>query len=99
MIIDFSLILKKHLPMFLSGLPLYFGDFPLSFMVGECICHHPCLYADVAKPWLKYPARVYISIMRGVPMLVVLSFFLLWSALRWCSAARPSLCLYWFLLC
>ncbi len=24
------------------------------------------------KPWLKYPARIYISIMRGVPMLVVL---------------------------
>lgn len=42
----------------------------------KLFCYSSCLYADVKKPWLKYPACIYIiSLMRGVPMLVVLFIF------------------------
>ena len=71
MIIDFSLILKS-IPYVLSGLPYTLGISLLSFMVGNVFAIILAFMRMSQKPWLKYPARVYISIMRGVPMLVVL---------------------------
>ena len=41
------------------------------------------------KPWLKYPARIYISFMRGVPMLVVL--FILYFGLPYVGIQIPAL--------
>lgn len=70
MIIDFSLILKS-IPYVLSGLPYTLGISLLSFMVGNVFAIILAFMRMSQKPWLKYPARVYISIMRGVPMLVV----------------------------
>ena len=87
MIIDFSLILKS-IPYVLSGLPYTLGISLLSFMVGNVFAIILAFMRMSQKPWLKYPARVGRAL-----------HSLFWFALRWCSAARPSLCLYWFLLC
>ena len=78
MIIDFSLILKS-IPYVLSGLPYTLGISLLSFMVGNVFAIILAFMRMSQKPWLKYPARIYISIMRGVPMLVVLSASLIVS--------------------
>ncbi len=61
--------------------PYTLGISLLSFMVRECICHHPCLYADVAKPlvevscpclyfhhaWGPYVGRALHSFYFGLP--------------------------------
>ena len=88
MIIDFSLILKS-IPYVLSGLPYTFGISLLSFMVGNVFAIILAFMRMSQKPWLKYPARVYISIMRGVPMLVVL--FILYFGLPYVGVQLPAL--------
>ena len=88
MIIDFSLILKS-IPYVLSGLPYTLGISLLSFMVGNVFAIILAFMRMSQKPWLKYPARVYISIMRGVPMLVVL--FILYFGLPYVGVQLPAL--------
>ena len=88
MIIDFSLILKS-IPYVLSGLPYTLGISLLSFMVGNILAIILAFMRMSQKPWLKYPARVYISIMRGVPMLVVL--FILYFGLPYVGVQLPAL--------
>ena len=90
MIIDFSLILKS-IPYVLSGLPYTLGISLLSFMVGNVFAIILAFMRMSQKPWLKYPARVYISIMRGIPMLVVL--FILYFGLPYVGV---QLCLPFF---
>ena len=87
MIIDFSLILKS-IPYVLSGLPYTLGISLLSFMVGNVFAIILAFMRMSQKPWLKYPARVYISIMRGVPMLVVL--FILYFGLPYVGVQLPA---------
>ena len=88
MIIDFSLILKS-IPYVLSGLPYTLGISLLSFMVGSVFAIILAFMRMSQKPWLKYPARIYISIMRGVPMLVVL--FILYFGLPYVGVQLPAL--------
>jgi len=88
MIIDFSLILKS-IPYVLSGLPYTLGISLLSFMVGNVFAIILAFMRMSQKPWLKYPARIYISIMRGVPMLVVL--FILYFGLPYVGVQLPAL--------
>ena len=88
MIIDFSLILKS-IPYVLSGLPYTLGISLLSFMVGNVFAIILAFMRMSQKPWLKYPARIYISIMRGVPMLVVL--FILYFGLPYVGIQIPAL--------
>ncbi|MDU7943611.1 MAG: ABC transporter permease subunit, partial [Streptococcus salivarius] len=88
MIIDFSLILKS-IPYVLSGLPYTLGISLLSFMVGNVFAIILAFMRMSQKPWLKYPARIYISIMRGVPMLVVL--FILSFGLTYVGVQLPAL--------
>ena len=98
MIIDFSLILKS-IPYVLSGLPYTLGISLLSFMVGNVFAIILAFMRMSQKPWLKYPARIYISIMHWGSYVGRALHSLLWFALCWCSATCPSLCLYWLLLC
>ena len=88
MIIDFSLILKSF-PYVLSGLPYTLGISLLSFMVGNVFAIILAFMRMSQKPWLKYPARIYISFMRGVPMLVVL--FILYFGLPYVGIQIPAL--------
>ena len=84
MIIDFSLILKS-IPYVLSGLPYTLGISLLSFMVGNVFA----IILAFMRMSQKYPARIYISFMRGVPMLVVL--FILYFGLPYVGVQLPAL--------
>ena len=88
MIIDISLILKS-IPYVLSGLPYTLGIALLSFTIGNLFGIVLAFMRMSDKAWLKYPARVYISIMRGVPMLVVL--FILYFGLPYFGIQLPAL--------
>ena len=85
MIIDFSLILKS-IPYVLS-VCLIRWDFPLSFMVGNVFAII-CLYADVAKALVEVSCPCLYFHHAWSPYVGRALHSLLWSALRWCSAAR-----------
>ena len=88
MIIDFQLIFKS-IPYVLSGLPYTLGISILSFIVGNLFAILLAFMRMSQKSWLRYPARIYISIMRGVPMLVVL--FILYFGLPYVGVQLPAL--------
>ena len=88
MIIDFHLIFKS-IPYVLSGLPYTLGISILSFIVGNLFAILLAFMRMSQKSWLRYPARIYISIMRGVPMLVVL--FILYFGLPYVGVQLPAL--------
>ncbi|MFR2192435.1 MAG: ABC transporter permease subunit [Streptococcus sp.] len=56
-------------------------------------------FMRMSQSLVQYPACIYISIMRGVPMLVVL--FILYFGLPYVGVQLPALlcAFYWFLLC
>ena len=68
----------------------------LSFIIGNFFAILLAFMRMSQKPWLKYPARIYISFMRGIPMLVVL--FILYFGLPYVGIqiTRPSICHNWF---
>ncbi len=76
--IDFSLIFKS-IPYVLTGLPYTLGISGLSFSSGAILGVLLALARMSPRPLFSTIARVYISIMRGVPMLVV--FFALYFGL------------------
>ena len=61
----------------------------LSFIIGNFFAILLAVMRMSQKPWLKYPARIYISFMRGVPMLVVL--FILYFGLPYVGIQIPAL--------
>ena len=61
----------------------------LSFIIGNFFAILLAVMRMSQKPWLKYPARIYISFMRGVPMLVVL--FILYFGLPYVGVQLPAL--------
>ena len=61
----------------------------LSFIIGNFFAILLAVMRMSQKPWLKYPARIYISFMRGVPMLVVL--FILYFGLPYVGIQIPTL--------
>ena len=61
----------------------------LSFIIGNFFAILLAFMRMSQKPWLKYPARIYISFMRGVPMLVVL--FILYFGLPYVGIQIPAL--------
>ena len=86
--IDVFLILKS-IPFVLAGLPYTLGISLVSFLVGNIMGVFLARMRVSKKAWLYYPARVYISIMRGVPLLVVL--FILYFGLPYLSVQLPAL--------
>lgn len=89
MIIDFSLILKS-IPYVLSGLPyIYLRNLSFELYHWKLFAILLAVMRMSQKPWLKYPARIYISFMRGVPMLVVL--FILYFGLPYVGIQIPAL--------
>ena len=97
MIIDFSLILKS-IPYVLSGLPYTLGISLLSFMVGNVFAIILAFMRMSQKPWLKYPDPCLYFHHAWRPYVGRALHSLLWSALRWCSAAR-LLCAFIGFLC
>ena len=61
----------------------------LSFIIGNFFAILLAVMRMSQKPWLKYPARIYISFMRGVPMLVVL--FIIYFGLPYVGIQIPAL--------
>ena len=61
----------------------------MSFIIGNFFAILLAFMRMSQKPWLKYPARIYISFMRGVPMLVVL--FILYFGLPYVGIQIPAL--------
>ena len=61
----------------------------MSFIIGNFFAILLAVMRMSQKPWLKYPARIYISFMRGVPMLVVL--FILYFGLPYVGIQIPTL--------
>ena len=61
----------------------------LSFIIGNFFAILLAFMRMSQKPWLKYPARIYISFMRGVPMLVVL--FIIYFGLPYVGIQIPAL--------
>ena len=61
----------------------------LSFIIGNFFAILLAVMRMSQKPWLKYPARIYISFMRGVSMLVVL--FILYFGLPYVGIQIPAL--------
>lgn len=88
MIIDFPLIFKS-LPFVFLGLPYTLGITFLSFVLGTLLGILLAFMRMSTKVWLKLPARVYNSIFRGVPMLVVL--FILYFGLPYFGIQLPAL--------
>ncbi len=86
--IDVSLILKS-IPFVLAGLPYTLGISLVSFLLGNILGVCLAKMRLSKKAWLYYPARIYISIMRGVPLLVVL--FILYFGLPYLSVQLPAL--------
>ena len=61
----------------------------LSFIIGNFFAILLAVMRMSQKPWLKYPARIYISFMRGVPMLDVL--FIIYFGLPYVGIQIPAL--------
>ncbi|CAD0176744.1 protein of unknown function [Streptococcus thermophilus] len=59
----------------------------MSFIIGNFFAILLAFMRMSQKPWLKYPARIYISFMRGVPMLVVL--FIIYFGLPYVGIRYP----------
>ena len=86
--IDFSLIIRS-IPYVILGLPYTLGISLLSFFLGNVMGILLALMRLSDGGWLRYPARIYISVMRGVPLLVVL--FILYFGLPYIGVQLSAL--------
>ncbi|HES0361297.1 TPA: amino acid ABC transporter permease [Streptococcus pyogenes] len=82
-------LMKDSLGFVLSGLPYTLGISLLSFFTGLFLGLGLALLGRSHQPLLHYLVRVYISIMRGVPMIVVL--FVLYFGLPYYGLELPAL--------
>ncbi|WP_019804973.1 amino acid ABC transporter permease [Streptococcus mutans] len=88
MFINFHLIIKS-LSFVLTGIPYTLGISVLSFLTGCLLGIFISFLRMSQNSWLRSLARIYISIMRGVPMLVVL--FVLYFGLPCFEVQLPAL--------
>lgn len=82
-------LMKDSLGFVLSGLPYTLGISLLSFLTGLVFGLLLALLGGSRQPLLHYLVRAYISIMRGVPMIVVL--FVLYFGLPYYGLELPAL--------
>ncbi|HER1414949.1 TPA: amino acid ABC transporter permease [Streptococcus pyogenes] len=82
-------LMKDSLGFVLSGLPYTLGISLLSFLTGLVFGLLLALLGRSHQPLLNYLVRAYISIMRGVPMIVVL--FVLYFGLPYYGLELPAL--------
>ncbi|MDV5994530.1 amino acid ABC transporter permease [Streptococcus canis] len=82
-------LMKDSLGFVLSGLPYTLGISLLSFLTGLFFGLLLALLGRLRQPLIHYLVKVYISIMRGVPMIVVL--FVLYFGLPYYGLEWPSL--------
>ncbi|HEP1477691.1 amino acid ABC transporter permease [Streptococcus pyogenes] len=82
-------LMKDSLGFVLSGLPYTLGISLLSFLTGLFLGLGLALLERSRQPLFHYLVRVYISIMRGVPMIVVL--FVLYFGLPYYGLELPAL--------
>lgn len=82
-------LMKDSLGFVLSGLPYTLGISLLSFLTGLVFGLLLALLGRSHQPLLHYLVRAYISIMRGVPMIVVL--FVLYFGLPYYGLELPAL--------
>ncbi|HHJ7452676.1 TPA: amino acid ABC transporter permease [Streptococcus pyogenes] len=82
-------LMKDSLGFVLSGLPYTLGISLLSFFTGLFLGLGLALLGRSRQPLIHYLVRVYISIMRGVPMIVVL--FVLYFGLPYYGLELPAL--------
>lgn len=82
-------LMKDSLGFVLSGLPYTLGISLLSFLTGLVFGLLLALLGRSGQPLLHYLVRAYISIMRGVPMIVVL--FVLYFGLPYYGLELPAL--------
>ncbi|MGT2887247.1 amino acid ABC transporter permease [Streptococcus didelphis] len=88
MFINFQLI-KDSIWFVLSGLPYTIGISGLSFITGISFGILLAIFGRSQNAILKRLVKVYVSIMRGVPMIVVL--FMLYFGLPYFSVQLPAL--------
>lgn len=86
--IDFQLIQRSFL-FVLTGLPYTIGIAGLSFVTGSLLGTMIAIMRTSRNRVLKLLARVYVSTMRGVPMIVVL--FMLYFGLPYLNIQMPAL--------
>lgn len=86
--IDFQLIQRSFL-FVLTGLPYTIGIAGLSFVTGSLLGTIIAIMRTSRNRFLKLLARVYVSTMRGVPMIVVL--FMLYFGLPYLNIQMPAL--------
>lgn len=82
-------LMKDSLGFVLSGLPYTLGISLLSFFTGLFLGLGLALLGRSRHPLIHYLVRAYISIMRGVPMIVVL--FVLYFGLPYYGLELPAL--------
>ncbi|HES6531823.1 TPA: amino acid ABC transporter permease [Streptococcus pyogenes] len=82
-------LMKDSLGFVLSGLPYTLGISLLSFFTGLFLGLGLALLGRSRRPLIHYLVRAYISIMRGVPMIVVL--FVLYFGLPYYGLELPAL--------
>lgn len=82
-------LMKDSLGFVLSGLPYTLGISLLSFLTGLFLGLGLALLGRSCQPLIHYLVRAYISIMRGVPMIVVL--FVLYFGLPYYGLELPAL--------
>ncbi|HEP1343547.1 amino-acid ABC transporter permease yckA [Streptococcus pyogenes] len=82
-------LMKDSLGFVLSGLPYTLGISLLSFFTGLFLGLGLALLGRSRQPLIHYFVRAYISIMRGVPMIVVL--FVLYFGLPYYGLELPAL--------
>ncbi|HER8859953.1 amino acid ABC transporter permease [Streptococcus pyogenes] len=82
-------LMKDSLGFVLSGLPYTLGISLLSFFTGLFLGLGLSLLGRSRQPLIHYLVRAYISIMRGVPMIVVL--FVLYFGLPYYGLQLPAL--------
>ncbi|MGG6831242.1 UNVERIFIED_CONTAM: amino acid ABC transporter permease [Streptococcus canis] len=82
-------LMKDSLGFVLSGLPHTLGISLLSFLTGLFFGLLLALLGRLRQPLIHYLVKVYISIMRGVPMIVVL--FVLYFGLPYYGLEWPAL--------
>ena len=74
-----------NLPFILEGVPLTLLVAVIGMVIGLVLGFFLALARGSDRKWIRWPARLYISFMRGTPILVylfVLYFGLPWSVLN-----------------
>lgn len=86
--IDFQLM-KDSLWFVLSGLPYTIGIAGLSFLTGVTLGILLAIFGRSKNPILSRMVKIYVSFMRGVPMIVVL--FMLYFGMPYFNLQLPAL--------